>query len=175
MLRNTHAVSPLALLTFLVAPAAAAAEESAARFDIRYIADVMSNLSGGLETGSRYMDNLDLSLEVDAERAMGWNGATLFLYGVYNNGKALSGDLVGDAQALSSIETGVEAARLLEAWIDQRFLDDRASIRVGLYDLNSEFDVIDTADLFLHAAQTTTFALAQSGEAGPSIFPVGNS
>jgi porin len=103
---------------------------------------------------------------------MGWNGATLFLYGVYNNGKALSGDLVGDAQALSSIETGVEAARLLEAWIDQRFLDDRASIRVGLYDLNSEFDVIDTADLFLHAAQTTTFALAQSGEAGPSIFPV---
>ncbi len=172
MLRNTHAVSPLALLTFLVAPAAAAAEESAARFDIRYIADVMSNLSGGLETGSRYMDNLDLSLEVDAERAMGWNGATLFLYGVYNNGKALSGDLVGDAQALSSIETGVEAARLLEAWIDQRFLDDRASIRVGLYDLNSEFDVIDTADLFLHAAQTTTFALAQSGEAGPSIFPV---
>lgn len=172
MLRNTHAVSPLALLTFLVAPAAAAAEESAARFDIRYIADVMSNLSGGLETGSRYMDNLDLSLEVDAERAMGWNGATLFLYGVYNNGKALSGDLVGDAQALSSIETGVEAARLLEAWIDQRFLDDRASIRVGLYDLNSEFDVIETADLFLHAAQTTTFALAQSGEAGPSIFPV---
>jgi len=172
MLRNTHAVSSLALLTFLVAPAAAAAEESAARFDIRYIADVMSNLSGGLETGSRYMDNLDLSLEVDAERAMGWNGATLFLYGVYNNGKALSGDLVGDAQALSSIETGVEAARLLEAWIDQRFLDDRASIRVGLYDLNSEFDVIDTADLFLHAAQTTTFALAQSGEAGPSIFPV---
>lgn len=172
MLRNTHAVSPLALLTFLAAPAAAAAEESAARFDIRYIADVMSNLSGGLETGSRYMDNLDLSLEVDAERAMGWNGATLFLYGVYNNGKALSGDLVGDAQALSSIETGVEAARLLEAWIDQRFLDDRASIRVGLYDLNSEFDVIDTADLFLHAAQTTTFALAQSGEAGPSIFPV---
>src|SRR5690606_39793481 len=91
MLRNTHAVSPLALLTFLAAPAAAAAEESAARFDIRYIADVMSNLSGGLETGSRYMDNLDLSLEVDAERAMGWNGATLFLYGVYNNGKALSG------------------------------------------------------------------------------------
>lgn len=168
-LREAGSLASLLLPAFL---STAQAEESAARFDIRYMADVMSNLDGGIETGSRYMDNLDVSLEVDAERAMGWTGATLFLYGVYNNGKALSGDLVGDAQALSSIETEVKAARLLEAWLDQRFWDDRASIRVGLYDLNSEFDVIETADLFLHAAQTNTFALAQSGRAGPSVFPV---
>lgn len=172
MLCKLSKASPLAALFLPALLSTAKAEESAARFDVRYMADVMSNLSGGIETGSRYMDNLDVTLELDAERAIGWDGATLFLYGVYNNGKAFSGDLVGDAQALSSIETGVEAARLLEAWIDQRFLDDRASVRVGLYDLNSEFDVIETAGLFLHAAQTTTFALAQSGEAGPSIFPV---
>lgn len=172
MLHKLRAASPLASLLFPVFLSAAEAEESAARFDVRYMADVMSNLSGGIETGSRYMDNLDVTLELDAERAMGWDGATLFLYGVYNNGKAFSGDLVGDAQALSSIETGIKAARLLEAWIDQRFWDDRASIRVGLYDLNSEFNVIETADLFLHAAQTNTFALAQSGRAGPSVFPV---
>jgi hypothetical protein len=36
--------------------------------------------------GSRYLDNLDVTLFVDAERAFGWYGATLFACGLYNNG-----------------------------------------------------------------------------------------
>src|SRR3546814_3118125 len=59
------------------------------------------------------------------------------LFRSYNNGRSIS-DLAGDVQAVSNIETGVRALRLYEAWIDQK-IGDAASIKLGLYDLNSEF------------------------------------
>ena len=136
-----------------------------------YTAELWRNQSGGIRRGDRYLDNLDVTLTVDADRALGWHGATLFLYGLYNNGHAFSGDLVGDAQTVSNIETGVRAARLYEAWIEQRFADGRASVKVGLYDLNSEFDTSDVGSLSLLSSHAIGPEFAQSGRNGPSIFP----
>ena len=136
-----------------------------------YTFDVWRNARGGLRRGWRYLDNLDVTLTVDADRALGWRGATLFAYGLYNNGASLSGDLVGDAQTVSNIETGVRAARLYEAWAEQRFAGDRASIKAGLYDLNSEFDTTEAGSLFLLSSHGIGPDLGQSGENGPSIFP----
>lgn len=172
MLHKLRHAAPLATLLFPALAAEARAEEqSAARFDMAYTADIMSNLDGGMETGTRYLDNLEVSLELDAARAFGWNGATIFVNGVYNNGKGFTDSLVGDAQGTSNIEAEVQAARLLEAWVDQRFWNDRASLRAGLYDLNSEFDAIESAEIFLNAGQEMSFTLVQSGENGPSVFP----
>ena len=137
-----------------------------------YTAELWRNTRGGLRRGNRYLDNLDVTLTVDAERALGWNGATLFVYGLYNNGRALSGDLVGDAQTVSNIETGVRAARLYEAWVEQRFANERASVKVGLYDLNSEFDTSDVGSLSLLSSHGIGPEFGQSGRNGPSIFPV---
>jgi porin len=150
----------------------ASTDGSAFSFEAAYTGDVLSNVSGGLKRATRYLDNLDLTLEVDGDAALGWEGATFFLYGLYNNGTRFSETVAGDAQVISNIETGVDAARLYEAWIDQRFLDDRASLRLGLYDLNSEFDAVETAGLFINSAHGIGTDFAQSGENGPSIFPL---
>ncbi|HZF42215.1 MAG TPA: carbohydrate porin [Sphingomonadaceae bacterium] len=128
-------------------------------------------MRGGLGRGARYLDNLDVTLTVDAERVFGWRGATLFAYGLYNNGRRFSESLIGDAQGVSNIETGVRAARLYEAWAEQRFASDRASVKFGLYDLNSEFDAIETAGLFLNPSHGIGPDFSQSGRNGPSIFP----
>ncbi|OYX74039.1 MAG: hypothetical protein B7Y81_01140 [Caulobacter sp. 32-67-35] len=96
--------------------------------------------------------------------------AALFFYGLYNNGQGFSDDLVGDAQGVSNIETGVRAARVYEAWIEQRI--GRTSVKLGLYDLNSEFDTNDTGSLFLNSSHGIGSDFAQSGRNGPSIFPV---
>ena len=135
-----------------------------------YTSDVRQNARGGLRRGWRYLDNLDVTLTVDAERVMGWRGATLFAYGLYNNVQALTGDLVGDLQGASNIETGVSAVRLYEAWVEQRF--GRASVKLGLYDLNSEFDEHVTGSLFLNSSHGLGPDLSQSGLNGPSVFPV---
>ncbi|MBE1529953.1 porin [Sphingopyxis sp. OAS728] len=134
-----------------------------------YTAEVIGNASGGLKRGTRYLDNFDLVLEADMEALVGWNGAQLHVYGLYNNGKSIS-DLVGDAQAVSNIETGTSALRLYEAWVDQK-LGEHVSVRAGLYDLNSEFDALDAAGLFVSSPHGIGTDFAQSGQNGPSIFP----
>lgn len=135
-----------------------------------YTFDVLSNVSGGLRRGTRYLDNLDLVAEADMERLVGWNGALIHVYGLYNNGTPFS-TLVGDEQVSSNIETGVRAFRLYEAWINQQ-IGENASLKVGLYDLNSEFDSLDASGLFTGSAHGIGTDFSQSGGNGPSIFPV---
>ena len=45
------------------------------------------------------------------------------------------------------------------------------SLLGGIYDLNSEFDRLQAAGLFLNSSFGVTPEIAQSGETGPSIFP----
>ena len=149
------------------------AEEPAppANLQLTYSADLWNVSSGGLDSDMVYLDNLDLQLAIDLDQTVGWTGAQLFLYGLYNNGNSVSGDSVGDFQGISNIETGVEALRLYEAWIDQSFAGGKGSLRVGLYDFNSEFDAGEVRALFLNPSHGIGADIAQSGQNGPSIFP----
>lgn len=136
-----------------------------------YTGEVWRNTQGGLKRGSRYLDNLDLTWEVESETLWAAPGGTLFVYGLYNNAAELSGPVLGDAQTVSNID-GPQAFRLFEAWYEQSLFDDRLSVLIGLHDLNSEFDVLDTRGLFIQSAHGIGTEFAQTGENGPSIFPV---
>ncbi len=135
-----------------------------------YTADLRSNVRGGIRRGTRYLDNLDLQLAIDADQLVGWYGARMFVYGIYNNGASIS-RLVGDAQAISNIETKVRAARLFEAWLEQD-VGSAGSIKAGLYNLNSEFDTTQSGGLFLLSSHGIGADIAQTGRNGPSIFPI---
>jgi porin len=160
-----------------VAPAAgldpvAAEEEPAVSVDALYVGDVWRNTTGGLRTGSAYLGNANLSVAVDGERALGLDGTSFYVDVQSIHGQGVSSRLVGDAQVLSNIEAQSQL-RLYELWMERSF-GERAgrSLRFGLYDLNSEFDSLESAHLFLNASSGVGPTLAQSGENGPSIFPV---
>lgn len=137
-----------------------------------YTSDLWRNTKGGLRTGGAYLDNLDVTLALDAERAMGWTGVSAFVYGLYNNSARFSDRYVGDAMTVSNIDAP-EAVRLYEAWIQWQSAAEHAlSFRLGLYDLNSEFDMSDGRSLFLHSSHGIGHELGQTGANGPSIFPV---
>jgi porin len=138
---------------------------------VAYTAETWSLLDGGQRRGGRYLDNLDIQLTVDLQQAVGWQGAKAFVYGLYNNGISFSGDLVGDLQGVSNIETGIEALRLEEAWLDQSFAEGHGSIRFGLYNLNSEFDASLVRSLFINPSHGIGPDFGQAGLNGPSIFP----
>lgn len=137
--------------------------------DTTYTFDVWRAARGGVREGTRYLDNVDIVAEADLERLIGWLGAEVHVYGLYNNGKSLN-ELMGDAQVASNIETGVKALRLYEAWINQE-VGGKTSIKLGLYDLNSEFDALDSSGLFMGSAHGIGTDISQSGFNGPSIFP----
>lgn len=135
------------LLAFL--PLCSPSQAEGYRFDAVYTGEVFSNVSGGIETGTRYLDNLDLKLEVDIAEAWGFASGRFFVYGLYNNATTLSDELVGDLQGISNIDAP-HAWRVYEFWYE--FGDGPWSIRTGLYDLNSEFDTIDAGGLFLNSS-----------------------
>ncbi|HEX7115279.1 MAG TPA: carbohydrate porin [Steroidobacter sp.] len=153
-------------------PVAVDADEPAYQLASVYTADLWRNARGGLRTGSVYLDNLDVTFELDAERAWGWSGVSAFVYGLHNNSARFSERYVGDAMTISNIDAP-EAARLYEAWV--QWESDAAhalSVKVGLYDLNSEFDASDSRSLFIHSTHGVGHDLGQTGQNGPSIFPV---
>jgi porin len=135
-----------------------------------YTADLLRNSRGGLAVGNAYLDNLDVSLEVDGERAFGVPGLQLFAYGLYNNSARFSEELSGDAMTASNIDAA-RAVRLYEAWADWTFGASDASMRFGLYDLNSEFDTTEARSVFLNSTFGVGHELGQTGHNGPSIFP----
>lgn len=157
-----------ALAVALCMPGPALAEESPYRFEFVYTLDALGVQSGGLKEGSAFMDNLDLMLTVDAERAWGLRNGTVFLYALSNHGGDINADNVGSAQGVDNIEAD-DAVKLYEAWYEQAF--ERSTLRAGLYDLNSEFDSIDTAGLFINPSHGIGPDYSQSGQNGPSIFP----
>ncbi len=133
--------------------------------------DYFYNASGGVETGGNYLENLDLTLDLDMGSLVGWNGAEFFFYGLGNAGASPT-EYVGDMQGTSNIETGMEYFKLYEAWFQQNLLDDKISLLFGIHDLNSEFYANDPAGLFLNSSQGIGTEIAQTGANGPSIFPV---
>ena len=151
--------------------AQAAALGAVAELSAVYTGEIWRNQRGGLRSGSAYLDNLDVTLDVDAEKFLGWQGGRWFACVLYNNGATISATHVGDAQVISNIET-VRALRLYEFWYEQVLGTGAASVKVGLYDLNSEFYATDSSALFIHAAHGIGTDFSQSGETGPSIFAI---
>ena len=142
-------------------------EDSPYSFEAIYTADYFENIDGGIKEGSAYMDNFDVVFDIDAEKLWGISGGSFHVHILHNNSTTFS-DLVGDAQVVSSIEN-TSVIRLYEMWWEQN--TGNHSIKVGLYDLNSEFDAIEPAGLFMNSSHGIGADYAQSGENGPSIFP----
>jgi len=133
------------------------------------LSDVLRNVTGGLETGSAALADVGFVFDVDIGSIFGGDDAAVSAYVIWNNASTFSDRYVGDLQSVSSIDAG-EGLRLYEIWYEQK-LDRSTSMRLGLYDLNSEFDVTPTSTLFVNGSHGIGAEYGQTGEAGPSIFP----
>jgi porin len=131
--------------------------------------EIVANLTGGHRRKAVYLNNIDLTLTFDMGQLVDWEGASIFVYGLGNYGGNPSNH-VGDAQVVSNIET-IDTWKLYEAWIQKNLWYNRLSVLIGLYDLNSEFDHVETAQVFLNSSFGIGADFAQSGKNGPSVFP----
>ena len=170
MRTNFPTKSAVAAIAVLASPVESYGETAGVEFEAVYTADVLQAVSGGIDDSVAYLDNLDVTLAIDAEELWGLENVEFFFYGLYNNGSTFSESNVGDAQVVSNIETGEQALRLYEAWANVE-LGGSSELLFGLYDLNSEFDALDSSALFLGSAHGIGTDISQSGDNGPSIFP----
>ena len=132
--------------------------------------DVLSTVSGGLRQRTAAAGDFDILLTLDGKRLLGWDEATLFVYGLGLYGDDPS-ENVGDFQGVSGIAAS-NTWKLFEFWYQHNFMEKRFSLLAGLYDVTSEFDVIRTSsELFLNSSFGTGGVFAASGINGPSTFP----
>jgi porin len=140
-------------------------------YSLLYRADIFSNVSGGLKQGTTALGNLDAKLDFDLDTLLGWDGVSVGLHGIASHGGKPNANHVGSSQGVDNIEVDTNTAKILQAWIQKQWLDDKMSVLFGLYDLNSEFYVSHSTGIFLHPSPGIGSELAQTGLNGPSIFP----
>lgn len=143
--------------------------ESGLDFEFVYKADLISNLYGGFKRGTIYCDNIDLIFSIDLERIVNWKNAALTAQILGNNGESPS-ELSGASQGISNIET-VPAWKLYQLLLEINFFNEQLSLAIGLYDLNSEFDVRQSSAIFINPSHGIGDEITKSGLNGPSIFP----
>lgn len=137
-----------------------------------YTADFRRNTTGGLATGDAASGLLKLGAAWHTDRLFPGAFATVSVSAIHASGDAISGTYVGDLQGLNNIEAD-SGWYLYDFWTEFSFGSGQGtSVRAGLLDLNADFDTSPTAGFFISPPFGIGTDLAQTGENGPSIFPV---
>jgi len=133
-------------------PAASPAlEPKALTFPISYTGEVLANPIGGARQGVITEGLLNLGVQGDLEKLLGWQGGSFLVSDIYPHGSSLSADYVHDFNAVSSIDA-YDTPRLYEAWLQQELCDKTLNLRLGQLLADTEFFLSDNAALFLNSA-----------------------
>lgn len=133
-----------------------------------YKFDHLRNLRGGLGKGGRSMGNLDIKLNADLDKLWGLTGGSAYIHVLDNRGTGINADRLGSLMGVTNIEVPVPTSRIFHAWIQQSFMDEQWALLAGLYPIDSEFSVVDSAGVLLHPAYGASQDLSLTR--GPSIF-----
>lgn len=158
----------VAATSCLASPAMAGEERAPVQFGATYVTDILSVVDGGIRRGTDWLGRGDVTASVDG-RVFGIPGAELFVDVMGVNPPDFSGRHVGDAQTVSNVQAN-SAIRPYEAWLSVP-VGKRFTVKAGLIDLNTEFDVQDVGRSFLNSSFGIGPDFSQTGVNGPSIFP----
>lgn len=155
-------------------PVAAQTQEeagSAIALAASYTGDVVATGGAGGDGRVRYLDDIQLSADLDGEQLIGWRGMTGRANLLANQG-GMPNDGARTLQGIDNIEVAEHRVRLYEAWVEQRIGAAGHSVRLGLYDINSEFYANPAARWLVMPAFGIGSEFAASGPNGPSTYPL---
>jgi porin len=139
-------------------------------FTLVYTADLLDNVVGGRTTGPGYVHLIKVSAAYDGGM-VGRDGLTGLISVVHVSGSDFSAMKVGAVQPVSSLEAEPQALRVYEIWLQRAVFAGQGGVKGGLVDLNTTFDVQETAALFLNASQGIGAEIGDTGRNGPSNYP----
>ena len=110
-------------------------------FEFFYDASFPMNLDGGLKRGDIYQGALLMTLDLDSQKLIGYEGGTLHVGALWLNGeKPFSDKYVGDLNKVNLIDFN-NAARLWDLWYEQKFFDGKVSLKAGDMVIDHDFIV----------------------------------
>jgi len=130
--------------------------------------DYMPVLRGGKSNGGRPLSHLDIKLTADLDKLFEWQGTTAFINLIDDRGGKPNADHVGSLLGVSNIEVPVGTTRIFHAWMQKEWAEGQWSLLTGIYPIDSEFMVVESAGVFIQPSYGALADLALSR--GPSIF-----
>lgn len=118
-------------------------------FGATYVADNIGNVSGGVSRGVIHFGRLDLSVDADLDKLVGWTGGRFYANGLIIYGRGLTRNYIHNLATISEIEA-LPDQRLYNAYLEQSFFNDRLNIRAGQQAADVEFFDSETDDLFIN-------------------------
>ena len=134
---------------------------------------MLANISGGIQRGTAWLGYTEARIGLDLEKLAGWNDTTAYIHYHSQLGSKFNTNYVGAFMGVDNIEASTNTAQFYHAWIQKSFLDDSLSVLTGLYPIDSEFYVTDTSGVFIQPPYGMANEVAQSGQNGPPVYPVG--
>lgn len=107
--------------------------------DSYYVNNFAGNVSGGFDQGAEYADNFYLGLHFDLEKMWGWDGASFLVSMINRSGRSITKEYVG-SQFDSMQVVGGQTLFLYQVVFEQKFADDRASLRIGRFGASDDFN-----------------------------------
>lgn len=141
--------------------------------ELTHKSDMLASTSGGIARGAVWLMNSEAAVSIDFDKLTGWDGTSAFLQYHVQHGNSSINNYTGSFAGVSNIETGTSTGQLYQAWLQKNLVGDSLSVLAGLYAIDSEFYVTDTSSLFLQPPYGMSAEMAQTGQNGPPVFPMG--
>lgn len=126
----------------------------------------------GVVQGSDYMQSMELKIGLDTAKLWGIPDSSAYFHSVLNSGGKMNAAYVGSLMGVDNSEVRENNHKLFQAWFNKNFLDSSLSVLAGIYPADSEFYVTDSSGIFLHPSFGMAAELAQTGNNGPSVYPL---
>ena len=146
-------------------------EKNGIDISLNYIGETFAVMSGGINRASSYEGRLELSVDADLQKLVGWTGATahVTVFNIHSSKNNVAAN-VGSIADPSNIDA-LSTTRLFTAWLEQSF-NDRLSIRAGQLAADDEFITSETAGGLLNGTFGWAGVLASNMTNGGPAYPL---
>ena len=129
-------------------------------FTLNQTSDYVGNTHGGIQQGFVYDGLLDLEVDIDLNKAVGWKGGKVHFTGYGIQGQNLATQYVGSVFTTTNVEANPSIPKVGEFWFEQTLLDNQLGIRAGLLEADRYYIISPTANVFVNS----TFGFPDSWE-----------
>jgi porin len=143
-------------------------------FGVNYIGEGLGNPDGSFKRSTYYDGRLEIVVEAEMEKVVGWKGLLFHANGYQIHGESITGQNLRALMPERFIEAS-PATRLFELWFEQRLINDKVSIRFGQLAADSEFILSDGAAAFINGTWGWPSITAPNIPQGGPAYPLATS
>ena len=114
-----------------------------------YTSIFSGNPVGGRKQGATYVDDFYFGAHLYLDKLIGWEGAKLTVTGVNRDGLGLTDHYVGSRYDVQQT-VGGQNVFLYQVFLDQRFWDNKVSLKLGRFGASDDFNGSKIYGLYLN-------------------------